>query len=105
MSSPDENDDEKPLTFWRALRTPEYWLVLTGAGCAMGGLSSWIVVPSIMAGLTLVSMPRYIELWPLAQATGAERMWWQTVALSMLNNFAAAVACVLLGRFLWWVWW
>ncbi len=37
-------DDEKPLTFGRALRTPEFWLLLVAATCSMSGVLWWVVV-------------------------------------------------------------
>ena len=30
------DDDDKPLTFGRALRTPEFWLLLEAATCSIG---------------------------------------------------------------------
>jgi hypothetical protein len=65
----------------------------------------WVVVPLLVAGLSISSLPKYIALWPRAQRAGAERVWWQTVMLSVLNNVAAAGGAFLLGIVTRWVWW
>ena len=96
--------DDESLTFRRALRCPEYRLLIAGAACAMVGVSAWVVMPLLMAALSVASLPKYIELWPKARAAGAARAWWITVGLSTLNNFAASVGTVLLGQATAWLW-
>ena len=98
-------DDDNPLSFRRALRAPEYWLLFAGALSAMWGVPWWVVVPLTMAGLSISSLPKYIELWPRARAGGAEREWWKTVALSIFNTLAAACAAFVLGVVMRWLWW
>lgn len=99
--------DDKPLTFLRALRAPEFWLSATAAVVAMFGVAWWVVVPLTLAALTASSMPKYIELFPRARdaGAGAERAWWMTVGLSMLNNLAAACGAFLAGLVTRWLWW
>ena len=98
------DDDDTPLTFGRALRTPEFWLLLVAATCSMSGVRWWVVVPLTVTGLTISSLPKYIELWPRARDVGAVWAWWATVGLSALNSLAAAVGCVLLGHLTRWIW-
>ena len=99
-----DDDDAKPMTFGRALRSAEFWLLLVAAACSMSGLRWWVVVPLTVAGLSVSSLPKYIELWPRARDVGAAGAWWLTVGLSMLNSLAAAVGCVLLGHVTRWIW-
>jgi hypothetical protein len=98
-------DDDKPLTLWRALRSAEFWLLLVGCIAAMARLSVWVVVPLLVAGLSISSLPKYIALWPRARAVGAERVWWQTVALSVFNNVGASCAAFVFGVAARWLWW
>ena len=93
------------LTFWRALRSPEYWLLLVGCIAATAGVSAWIAVPLLVAGLSVSSLPKYIALWPRAERVGAERVWWQTVGLSMFNNLATSCGAFVLGILCRWLWW
>jgi hypothetical protein len=65
-------DDEKAMTFRRALRTPEYWLLLVTALAGCLGVAWWIAVPLATAGLSISSMPKYVELWPRVQRADAE---------------------------------
>ena len=51
-----------------------------------------------VAGLSLSSLPNYIELWPRARGVGAAWAWWATVGLSALNSLATAIGCVLVGH-------
>jgi hypothetical protein len=50
------------------------------------------------------SLPKYVELWPRVQRTGAEWEGWKTVALSVFNNIAASCGGFLLGVFSRWLW-
>ena len=85
-----EDDDKEPLTLRRALRAPEFWLLLVASVAATVGVAWWVTVPLVVAGLSIVSMPKYVALWPRAREVGAELEWWKTIALSMFNNFACA---------------
>jgi hypothetical protein len=38
-------EQEKKRGFFKALRSPEYWLVVTACVVAAGGVSAWLVVP------------------------------------------------------------
>jgi hypothetical protein len=69
------------------------------------GVTGWIVIPLTLAGLSISSLPKYIELWPRAERVGAEAEWWKTVGLSFFNSLAAAVAAFVLGNLVRWLWW
>jgi hypothetical protein len=97
-------DDDKPVTLWRALRAPEFWLLLVAAIAAVFRVPWCVTVPLVMLGLSISSLPKYIELWPRARAVGADVAWWKTVALSGLNNFAAACGAHVLGVLTGWFW-
>jgi hypothetical protein len=97
-------DADERLTFRRALRAPEFWLLVTAALAAAGGLPWSVVVPLTLAGLSIASLPKYAALWPRARRAGAEREWLVTVCLSMLNNLATACAAFLLGIAIRWFW-
>src|SRR2546423_7525445 len=99
-----DQDNDKPLTFRRALRAPEFWLLLVACTTATCGVPWWIAVPLATAGLSISSLPKYVELWPRVRAVGAEWEGWKTVALSMFNNIAASCGGFLLGVFSRWLW-
>ena len=90
-------DADGRLTLRRALRAPEFWLLIAAGLAAAGGVQWWIVVPVTLAGLSIASLPRYVALWPRARRAGAERAWLVTVSLSMFNNLATSCAAFLLG--------
>jgi hypothetical protein len=94
--------DDKGRRFWRA---PEFWLLLVAAFTSMWGVAWWVVVLLTVTGLSISSLPKYIELWPRARNAGAEAEWWKTVALSAFNNVAAACAALMLGKVIRWLWW
>ena len=96
---------DRPLTGRQALRSPVFWLLLVGCIAALAGVEVWVVVPMLVAGLSISSLPKYVAIWPIAQRAGAERAWWQTVTLSMLNNIAAAYAAFMAGIAVRWLWW
>jgi hypothetical protein len=100
----DDDRDDKPLTFLRALRAAEFWLLLVAALSATCGVTWWIVVPLATAGLSISSLPKYVELWPCVRAAGAEWEGWKTVALSIFNNVAASCGAFVLGVFSRWLW-
>jgi hypothetical protein len=92
------------LTFRRALRAPEFWLLVTATLAAAGGVPWQVVVPLTLAGLSIASLPKYAALWPRARRAGAGREWLVTVCLSMFNNLATACAAFLLGIAVRWFW-
>lgn len=96
-------DKGPPLTP-RALRAPEFWLLVVAALAATADLAAWIVFPLAVTGLSISALPKYIALWPRVRAAGAEQAWWVTVALSTFNTLAASSAAYLFGRFLGWLW-
>ena len=61
-------------------------------------------MPLAVAGLSISSLPKYIELWPRVRAVGAEWEGWKTIALSMFNNVATSVAAFAVGRLSGWLW-
>ena len=71
---------------------------------ATAGVAWWVTVPLVVVGLSIVSMPKYVALWPRAQEVGAELEWWRKVVLSMFNNLACACAVQMLGVFVRWLW-
>ena len=85
----------KAKSFWRE---PEFWLLLVAALASVFGVAWWVVLPLTVAGLSISSLPKYIELWPRAKAAGAEAEWWKTVLLSTLNNLAAACGAFVLRQ-------
>jgi hypothetical protein len=90
----------------RALRSSEYWLLPVGCVVAVAGAGVWIVVPMLVAGLSISSLPQYVALWKRAQRAGVGGAWWRTVTLSMLNNLAASCGAFVLGVVfrLIWIW-
>lgn len=91
--------------FWRGLRDPIFWLLLVTAVAGMLRLSWLVVLPMVLAGLSIASLPKYISLWPRAREVGAERVWWMTVAQSTFSSLAAASAAYLSGVVIAWAWW
>jgi hypothetical protein len=85
-----DRDDEQPLTLRRALRAPEFWLLLVASVAATAGLAWWMTVPLVVAGLSIVSKPKYVALWPRAQDVGAELEWWN---LFLLRHFLPRTPC------------
>ena len=99
-----DKGDEQPLTLRRAFRAPEFWLLVVASVVAVAGVPWWMTVPLVVVGLSIVSMPKYVALWPRAREVGAELEWWKTVTLSMFNNFACACAVHVVGVFARWLW-
>jgi hypothetical protein len=50
--------DDRPLTVRRALRSPEFYLLLVGCVAAVAGIGVWIVVPMLVAGLSISPLPK-----------------------------------------------
>jgi hypothetical protein len=98
-------DEGKPFTIWRALRSPEFYLLLVGCIATVAGVGAWIVVPMLVAGLSISSLPKYLALWPRARRAGAEHEWRRTVTLSMFNNLATSCGAYVLGVVARWLWW
>jgi hypothetical protein len=97
-------DTDEHLTFRRAWRAPEFWLLAVASISAAGDVPSWLVIPLTLIGLAIASLPKYLELWPRARCAGAERQWLLTVGLSLFNSLAAACAAFLLGIVIRWFW-
>jgi hypothetical protein len=97
-----DEEEDKRQSFWRA---PEFWLLLAAAGVSTLGVTGWIVIPLTLAGLSISSLPKYVELWPRAERVGAQAEWWKIVGLSFFNSLAAAVAAFVLGNLVRWLWW
>lgn len=91
-------------TMRSTLKQPEFWLLLVGMTGAMLGVSFWVVVPLMAAGLSISSLPKYVALWPRARAAGGQGMWWRTVALSTGNTVVTSLLSAWLGRFIAWGW-
>ena len=97
-------EGKKPLTFVRALRAAEFWLLVVAVVCAMLGVAWWVTIPLVVAGLSIASLPKYIALWPRARDAGAQGAWWRTVGLSMFNSLGAACGAHVLGLATRWLW-
>ena len=95
-------DANRAKSFWSK---PEFWLLLVAALASVLGVAWWVALPLTVAGLSISSLPKYVELWPRARAVGAEAEWWKTVLLSILNNLAAGCAAFVLGKLIRWLWW
>ena len=80
-------------------------MLLAAAFVSMVGVTGWIVIPLALAGLSISSLPKYIELWPRAAGVGAQSEWRKTMALSTFNSLAAAVGAFVLGNLTRWLWW
>jgi hypothetical protein len=93
-------DADERLTFRRALRAPEFWLLVV-ASLAAASVRWRVVVPLTLAGLSVASLPKYAALWPRARRAGAEREWLLTVSLSIFNNLATSCAAFLLITIRW----
>lgn len=98
------DDDRNEMTLRRALRSPEFWLLVVTTLAACFGVAWWVAVPLAIAGLSISSLPKYVELWPRVRAIGAEWEGWKTVALSMFNNVAASCAAFAFGSVVAWLW-
>jgi len=98
------NEDGAPVTSWRALRAPEFWLLFVAAMVAGFGVSGWIVIPLCWAGLLASSLPKYGSLHRRAAEVGAEVPFWITVASSIIIASVASVAAFVVGRLTWWLW-
>ena len=72
------------------------------AGAAGGAW--WVFIALCVAGLSISALPKYMALWPRAQHVGAEREWWKTVGLSLLNSSGTASAAFVLGKLVSWLW-
>ena len=97
-------DEDRPLAGWRALRSPEYWLLLVGCLAAGAGVGAMVVVPLLVAGLSISSLPTYIAFWSRVRRADAERARWETVASSIFDNLATACVTFLLGTVARWQW-
>ena len=53
---------DRPLTGRQALRSPVFWLLLVGCIAALAGVEVWVVVPMLVAGLSISSLPKYIAM-------------------------------------------
>ena len=98
------DDAHKPPTVRRALRTPEFLLLLVACFVSMYGVNAWIVIPLVVIGLSINSLPKYWRLWPKARAVGEEWMWVLSVAASLINALAAACALVVFAALNRWFW-
>jgi hypothetical protein len=98
------SDDDQPMTFLRALRAAEFWLMFVAAMAAGFGVSAAITVPATMAGLLNSSLPKYIPLHARAKAVGADAAFWATILASIMIAAVAAIAAHVLGRLTWWFW-
>lgn len=93
------------MAMGRALRSPEYWLIVTVCIAGTVGMAWWSAIPAGVAGLAISALPKYVGLWPRARDVGVEGVWWRTVALSTFNSLAAACAAWGVGRMLAWLFW
>jgi hypothetical protein len=95
------SEANKVKSFWRE---PEFWLLLVAALASTFGTAWWLVLPLTVAGLSISSLSKYVELWPRAKIAGAQSEWWKTVLLSTLNSLGAAWGAFVLGKLIRWLW-
>lgn len=98
------NDDEKPMTTRRAFRAPEFWLLVVAGMVSMYGVRAAIVIPLVVVGLSLASLPKHLSLWSRARAVGAEWEWLITVAVSFVISLTTACAIVVFAAINRWFW-
>ena len=91
------DDEEQPPTFWRAIKMPEFRMLLVTSGAGAAGGAWWVFIPLCVAGLSISSLPKYISLWPRAREVGADWKWWETVGLSTFNSVGAASGAYMVG--------
>jgi hypothetical protein len=99
VSAMGAHDDRAPMTLRRALRAPEFWLLVVASIAATVGVRWWVTVPLVVAGLSIASIPKFVALWPRAREVGAELEWWKTIAMSMFNNLGCACGVQMVGVF------
>jgi hypothetical protein len=85
------------MSFLRAFVKAEFWLLVLTAAAGQMGLAWWVCVPLCLAGLSVSSLPKYVQLWPKAREVGGERVWWQSVGISVSGALAASVAAFVFG--------
>lgn len=99
--------DEPKLTFRRALRSPEFWLLMVTCAAPIINVR-WgaIAVPFCIVGLEISSLPKYLALRSRCEALGprAMREWYKTVWLSLLNSTGASCAAYVFGFVAKWLW-
>ncbi len=96
--------DDAPVTFLRALRSAEFWLLFVAALAAGFGVSAMITIPATLAGLLMSSLPKYIPLHARAKAVGADVAFWAMILSSILICTATSIAAHVVGRLTWWLW-
>ena len=97
-------NDIPPFGPRNVIRSPEFWLLFFAAMAAGFGLSGWISIPATIAGLLILSLPKYLPLYPRAKTVGGVAEFRAAVLASVLNATMVAVAVFLLGRASWWLW-
>ena len=90
-------------SFGRALRDKIFWLLALTAAAGLTQLPWWWVLPLTLAAISIATLPKYIALWTRAQAVGAERAWWRTVALSIVNSAVTVLLAYLVGAAVRWL--
>lgn len=100
MKTPDDQPNSVP----RAVKAPEFWLLLAAAAVASFGVSSLIVFPTTAVGLLISSLPKYLPLEGRAREAGASRVFWATLAASLVNALVASGGAFLAGRLIGWLW-
>jgi hypothetical protein len=95
---------DEATTFVDALRSAEFWMLLTGALAAGFGVSAWFTVPAVAAGLLISSLSSFAGLYSRAREVGALGAFWLMVGGSLLNAVVASAAATIAGRLIWWAW-
>ena len=99
-----EDDNQRITDLAACVARSEFWLLLVASVAATAGLAWWVTIPLVVAGLSIVSIAKYVALWPRAREVGAELEWWKTIALSMFDNLACACGVQVVGVFARWLW-
>ena len=89
----------------RAADGASFVLIASVMLAGIGNGAWWIFIPLGVAGLSIVSLPKYLDLWPRSRDVGAEAMWWKTVGLSVFNTLGATCAAFVTGAAVRYVLW
>ena len=73
MTPEEHKDDEPPQTFWRTIRDLDFWLLVVAGIATYTGVAWFVVWPLATAGLSISSLPKYIELAPPSVRVQSER--------------------------------
>jgi hypothetical protein len=94
-----EADRDTSMTFWRAVLSVEFWALIATGLAGAGGSKWWLAVPICTVALFLCGLEKYVAMWARVREAGAERVFFETLGLSLLNAGGAAAAVFVFGIF------